>query len=170
MSQTHALDDSTVIPKINNTRHHYTQSQPIERGSLTTGHSPIYFHKTPITSASIREQIIQNYKIFGASTPEVKSQDGSDTHLSDLELKLDEAKERFDMMIADDVISTDHTDRKTDIRCVFSFFHLFIGFTVIIFCLAKIWTSELDCIGDNTVYFALLGLLIGLYIPTPLAR
>jgi hypothetical protein len=56
-----------------------------------------------------------------------------------------------------------------DRRAIVFFVQVFIGFTVMAFCMVKIWTSEqLDCTGeDTTAYFSLLSALVGFYIPSP---
>jgi hypothetical protein len=56
-----------------------------------------------------------------------------------------------------------------DRRAIVFFVQVFIGATVMIFCMAKIWSADpLECTGeDTTVYFTLLSTLVGFYIPSP---
>lgn len=60
-------------------------------------------------------------------------------------------------------------ERVIDKRSMQYFVHVFIGLSVMVFCMAKIWSSRpRDCDGDDvTVYISLLSALVGFYIPSP---
>ena len=57
-----------------------------------------------------------------------------------------------------------------DRRATQFFVQVFIGASVMIFCMAKIWQADPihGCMGeDTTAYFSLLSALVGFYIPSP---